>query len=139
MFSDLPIELLQFIKQYLTYKERTVYLSLCSLTSSLQIEPFIPYHVEEVKWPTVWPKSHCPSYLLVYHPFDLPYYSHPQTYTGRGWVSIILYDTPHSYYHIRTNRPYEPNKTIHSYLSEYDSTMYYMNRIKKYPEEDTTE
>ncbi len=135
-FSDLPIDILQYIKSFLTYKERIPYLSLCSSTSSLLMDHFSPHHVEYVEWPSMWPKTLSPSYLLVYHPFELPYYSHPQTYTGRGWVSIILYDTPHTYYHIRTNLPYKPNKSIRSYLSEYDATTYYINRIKKYTEDE---
>jgi hypothetical protein len=135
MFSDLPTDILHHIKQFLSYKERAVYLSLCSVTSLLCIEPFFPYHIVNIEWPSVWPNIHRPSYLLIYHPFELPYYYHPQTYIGKGWVSIILYDTPHTYYHIWTNRPYEPNKSIRAYLSEYDATTYYINRIKKYTDD----
>jgi len=123
-----PMDILNHIKQFLTYKERIVYVTLCSLTASLKIELFAPYQVCRIKWPG----RSDPSYLLLYHPFPTPYYSYPRTFLGNEYVSIIIYDTPHTYYHIRTKCIYEPNKTICSYLSEYDPKKYFINKITKY-------
>lgn len=130
MLCLLPKDILNLIKQFLTYKERAVYVTVCSLTRTLLIGPFSPYQVHRIQWP----RRSDSSYLLVYHPFQTPYYSHPLTFLGNDKVSIILYDTPYTYYHIRTQRKFEPNKSIQSYLSEYEPHHYFINKITKYIE-----
>lgn len=131
MLTSLPYDILQIIKQFLTYKERTHYLRLCSLLITLPIESFTPFTIHSIQWP----KREDPSYLFVYHPFNLPYYSHPHTFLGHHYVSLILYDTPFTYYHIRTTRPFCPTKTIQDYLREYDPVLYHINKITRYPDE----
>jgi hypothetical protein len=128
MLKILPTDILIHIKQFLTYKERVVYLTICSLTACLVIEPFSNYQVHCIQWP----RRSDSSYLLVYHPFYLPYYSHPHTFLGNGYVSIIIYDTPYTYYHIRTKRKYEQDKSIRDYLIEYEPKNYFINKITKY-------
>ena len=128
MLSSLPYDILHTIKQFLTYKERTYYLRLCSSFSTLFIEHFRPFTIHCVKWP----KRDDPSYLLVYHPFEIPYYSHPHTFIGHHYVGIILYDTPFTYYHIRTTRIFCPTKTIQDYLRDYEPYQYHINKITRY-------
>lgn len=131
MLTSLPYDILHSIKQFLTYKERTRYLQLSSLFSTMSIGRFYPFTTQCIKWT----QRDDPSYLLVYHPFDLPYYSHPHTFLGHNYVSIILYDTPFTYYHIRTTNQFDPIKTINDYLRECELYPYYINKITQYADD----
>ncbi len=130
MLSLLPYDLLETIKGYLSYKERTIYVRLCRSMKSIPLERFTGYRTHCIRWP----KRDDPSYLLVYRPFPLAYETHPCTFLGNHYVSIILYDTPFTYYHIRILKKYQPGKTLQDYLSEYEPMAYYMNKITKYVE-----
>lgn len=130
MLSLLPYDVLELIKSYLTYKERTTYLRLCTGMKGMPLERFTPYRTHCIRWP----KREDPSYLLVYRPFPTLYESHPCTFLGNHYVSIILYDTPYTYYHIRIFRPYCPTKTLREYLVDYEPMAYYVNKITRYVE-----
>lgn len=128
MLSVLPYDILVVIKSYLTYKDRTAYIRLCLAMKGIPLESFERYTTHCIRWP----KREDPSYLLVYRPFPVPYESHPCTFLGNHHVSIILYDTAYTYYHIRMFRTYDPKKTLRQYLAEYEPMAYYVNKITKY-------
>lgn len=111
------------ILQFLSYSERTTFIRLCH-SMKLSLDRFIGVQVHRI----IWPGRTDPSYLLVHHPYPTPFI-HPHTYIGHHYLSLILYDTPFSYYHIRCMRPYEERKPIQDYLSEYDPSIYDINHV----------
>ena len=127
-FLTLPDDLLHIIKQYLSYKDRVAYITLCKRTHS-PIELFVPFRLRILDFP----RRNDKTYQLYFNPFYSPTASPvPHSFVGNNYVNIIIYDSPTSYYNIRISKEYEPQKTIADYLREYKPQSYYINKITKY-------
>ena len=127
-FLTLPNEILNMIKQYLSYKDRVAYLTLCKRTL-FPIELFVPFRLRVLDFP----RRNDKTYQLYFNPFYSPTASPvPHSFVGNNHVNIIIYDSPTSYYNIRISKEYEPDKTIADYLKEYKPQSYYINKITKY-------
>jgi hypothetical protein len=119
-------DLLEYIKYFLTYKERIQFLLLCKHTSYLQLDKFYPYIVCKKNYPYN-------GYVLFYNPFyhinkiPIRFNFFIDTY-----LNIIIYDSPYTYYNIRICEEYKPQLTLYDYLKKYKSKKYYINKIIKY-------
>jgi len=128
-FLTLPHDLLHVIKQFLSYKDRVAYLTLCKETSRFPIEIFVPFRLRIIDFP----RHHDKTYQLYFNPFYSPTASPvPHSFVGNNHVNIIIYDSPTSYYNIRISKEYDPQKSIADYVREYKPQSYYINKITKY-------
>jgi hypothetical protein len=131
-FLAIPHGIMNHIKTMLTYKDRATFLILCKETSRFPIETFTPFRLRILDFPRRSDKT----YQLYFNPFD--YHATrvsspiPHSFLGNGFVNIILYDTPTSYYNIRIYTEYDMGKTIVDYLKEYKPRLYHINKITKY-------
>jgi hypothetical protein len=111
---DIPRDIWYVIFSFLSYPERAVCLRLSRSMMGLTID-----HFSNIAFETItWPGRPDPSYLIVHHPYSSPCL-HAKTYLGHHYLSIILYDTPTSYFYLRYMGPHEQGKTLQTYLSEY--------------------
>jgi hypothetical protein len=118
-------DLLEYIKNYLPFKDRIAFLTLCKTTSKLILHKFSPYYYRLIEYP----HSSYKTYQLCYNPFSKE--SH-LSFIGNNYVNIIIYDTPISYYNIRIMKEYKEGKTIEEYLKEYIPNKSCINKITKY-------
>ena len=105
---------------------------LCKETSRFPIEIFTPFRLRILDFPRRPDKT----YQLYFNPFDyhVPRMSSPipHSFLGNGYINIILYDTPTSYFNVRIYKEYDAGKTIADYLKEYKPHLYHINKITKY-------
>lgn len=131
-FLAIPCGIMNHIKCMLTYRDRAAFLILCKETSRFPMEIFTPFRFRILDFPRRPDKT----YQLYFNPFDshAPRMSSPipHSFLGNGFVNIILYDTPTSYYNIRIYTEYDAHKTIMDYLKEYKPRLYHINKITKY-------
>jgi hypothetical protein len=118
-------DLLEYIKGYLSFKDRVAFLRLCKETSKIKLHAFHPCIHRMIEYPHSPYKTH----QLCYNPFSNA--SH-LSFIGNNYVNIIIYDTPLSYYNIRIMKEYEEGKTIEEYLREYKPNQLFMNKITRY-------
>jgi hypothetical protein len=118
-------DLLEYIKGYLSFRDRVAFLRLCKSTSKITLHKFYPYIYRMIDYPHSPYKTH----QLCYNPFSNT--SH-LSFIGNDYVNIIIYDTPVSYYNIRIMKEYEEGKTIEEYLREYRPNQLVMNKITRY-------
>ena len=128
-FLTIPHDILNNIKHFLTYKDRTAFLILHSSTSRLPIEQFKQFCLRILDFP----KRDDKTYQLYFNPFYSPISSPiPHSFVGNNYVNIIIYDSPTTYYNIRISKEYDSTKSISDYLKEYKPHSYYINKITKY-------
>jgi len=125
-------DLLEYIKSFLSYKERIHFITICKNTSSLKIDSFLSYHIYKIGWP----KRDDISYIFFYNPFyfinHIQHATHCYNFIGNNYINIIIYDSPITYYNIRIMKSYQEGKTIQEYLKEYQPKQYFINKITKY-------
>lgn len=128
-FLAIPYGIMNHIKCMLSYKDRAAFLVLCKDTSLCPIELFTPFRLRILDFPRRSDKT----YQLYFNPFETRISSPiPHSFLGNGYINIILYDTPTSYYNIRIYKEYHAGKTIVDYLKEYKPRLYHINKITKY-------
>jgi hypothetical protein len=128
-FLTISLDLLNNVKYFLTYKERTAFLVLYSYTSRLPIENFSSFRLRILDFP----KRDDKTYQLYFNPYYSPTSSPiPHSFIGNNYVNIIIYDSPTSYYNIRISKEYDSTKSISDYLKQYKPNSYYINKITKY-------
>jgi hypothetical protein len=128
-FLTIPCGVLNHIKTMLTYRDRAAFLILCKETSRFPIEIFTPFRLRILDFPRRSDKT----YQLYFNPFETRVSSPiPHSFLGNGFVNIILYDTPTSYFNVRIYKKYDSGKTITDYLKEYKPRLYHINKITKY-------
>jgi hypothetical protein len=124
--THLPRDILNSIKNFLSYRERISLLLTCHDISTLKHSIFYPYRVTEFAY-----KNAGSTIQLCYNPFD-PTGPVPLSFIGNNYINILIYDTPISYYNIRIHKKYEKDKTIEYYLRHYEKNNFYVNKITKY-------
>uniref|UniRef100_A0A6C0KGW0 F-box domain-containing protein n=1 Tax=viral metagenome TaxID=1070528 RepID=A0A6C0KGW0_9ZZZZ len=125
--TNLPPDLLNHTKMFLTYKERMSFVLTCKFFESLKIQTFSPYYVNVI----YHPKTNDKTYQLYFNPFN-PLSTPPLSFLRNNYVNILIYDTPISYYNIRIHKEYDHHKTIEDYLRSYKKNNYFINKITKY-------
>ena len=125
-------DLLNYIKSFLSYKERIHFITTCKLTSYLKIDSFLSYTIYKIGYP----KRNDVSYIFFYNPYvfinQIQHATHCSNFLGHNYINIIIYDSPITYYNIRIMKTYTEGKTIQDYLKEYKSKQYFINKITKY-------
>ena len=128
-FLAIPHGIMNHIKTMLTYRDRAAFLILCKETSQFPIEIFTPFRLRILDFPRRSDKT----YQLYFNPFETRMSSPiPHSFLGNGYINIILYDTPTSYFNVRIYKEYDSGKTITDYLKEYKPRLYHINKITKY-------
>ena len=128
-FLAIPHGIMNHIKTMLTYRDRAAFLILCKETSRFPIEIFTPFRLRILDFPRRSDKT----YQLYFNPFETRMSSPiPHSFLGNGYINIILYDTPTSYFNVRIYKEYDAGKTIADYLKEYKPHLYHINKITKY-------
>ena len=128
-FLAIPHGIMNHIKTMLTYRDRAAFLILCKETSRFPIEIFTPFRLRILDFPRRPDKT----YQLYFNPFETRMSSPiPHSFLGNGYINIILYDTPTSYFNVRIYKEYDAGKTIADYLKEYKPHLYHINKITKY-------
>jgi hypothetical protein len=125
-------DLLDYIKSFLSYKERIHFITTCKVTSCLKIDSFLSYTIYKIGYP----KRNDVSYIFFYNPYffinQIQHATHCSNFLGHNYINIIIYDSPITYYNIRIMKTYTEGKTIQDYLKEYQSKQYFINKITKY-------
>jgi hypothetical protein len=128
----LHTDLLEYIKTFLSYKERIQFITICKNTSYLKLDSFLSYCVYKIGWP----KRDDVNYLFFYNPFysinHIRYATHCSNFLGHNYINIVIYDSPITYYNIRIMKIYEEGKTLQEYLQHYQPKQYLINKITKY-------
>ncbi len=125
-------DLLDFIKSFLSYKERIHFITTCKVISRLKIDSFLSYTIYKIGYP----KRNDVSYIFFYNPYflinQIQHAMHCSNFLGNNYINIIIYDSPITFYNIRIMKTYVEGKTIQDYLKEYQSKQYFINKITKY-------
>ena len=128
--KNLPRDIIELIKDFLSYKERIFLLTTCIDFSKIKHSVFYPYRLTEFGL-TQWGCEK--TYQLCYNPFNHTG-NVPLSFIGKNYINILIYDTPISYYNIRIHKKYEKDKTIEYYLRQYEKNNFFINKITKYIE-----
>lgn len=121
-------DILNHIKSFLSYKDRSSFVLTCKEFNSLKIQNFIHYRVNIIGHH----KTNNKTYQLYFNPFSKMDDYIPISFLGNNHVNILIYDTPISYYNIRIHKEYDPHKTLENYLHAYQKDNYFINKITKY-------
>lgn len=125
-------DLLEYIKLFLSYKERIQFITICKYTSYLKLDSFLSYYIYKMECP----KRDDVNYIFFYNPYyvinHIQHASHCGNFLGHNYINIIIYDSPITYYNIRIMKSYQQGKTIQEYLKEYQPKQYFINKITKY-------
>jgi hypothetical protein len=126
-FFNIPNDLLNNIKQFLSYKERAQFLLVCKCFSDLKMSSFRPKVYKNVV--SIGRKHYYDfTYQMCVNTFDPSFIPCPFFYSK--CLQIIIYDTPKTYYDIRLFKTFDQNKKIDDYLSDYgkDARDYFIRR-----------
>ncbi len=127
--NNIYTDVLEIIKQFLSFKDRIQFLLICSNTCRLQLDYFDKYQLKII----TYPGRDDVTYQFYCNRFYNPLLSPPKpSFLGNNYVNIIIFDTPYTYYNIRIMKPYEVNKLIQDYLKTYEPYKYHINKITKY-------
>jgi hypothetical protein len=83
-------DLLEYIKSFLSYKERVQFITVCKHTSCLKIDLFLSHYIYKIRWP----KRDDVNYIFFYNPFyfinHIQHATHCSTFLGHNYINIII-------------------------------------------------